>query len=137
MIRILLFLTDCNLILILISIFSFQSIIPVIFSTYASSKLAIYANLIDTCIVRCLYMNLIILVLCSACDLILIPFVLPLLAHCYYHAYFNKKSLGFRSFFYAAPHVWNHLPNNICTALTYMSFKKRSENLSFYQSFPT
>ena len=37
-------------------------------------------------IVRCLYMNLIILVLCSALDLILIPFVLPLLAHCYYHS---------------------------------------------------
>ena len=36
-------------------------------------------------IVRCLYMNLIILVLYSAFDLILIPFVLPLLAHCYYH----------------------------------------------------
>ena len=33
--------------------------------------------------VRCLYMNLIILVLCSAFDLILIPFVLPLLAHYY------------------------------------------------------
>ena len=36
-------------------------------------------------IVRCLNMNLIILVLCSAFDLILISFVLPLLAHCYYH----------------------------------------------------
>ena len=35
-------------------------------------------------IVRCLYMNLIILVLCSAFDLIFIPFVLPLLALCYY-----------------------------------------------------
>ena len=36
-------------------------------------------------IVRCLYPNLIILVLCSAFDLILIPFILPLLADCYYH----------------------------------------------------
>ena len=31
--------------------------------------------------VRCLYINLIILILCSAFDLILIPFVLPLLTH--------------------------------------------------------
>ena len=36
-------------------------------------------------IVRCLYGNLIILVLCSAFDQILIPFVLPLLANYYYH----------------------------------------------------
>ena len=36
-------------------------------------------------IVRCLNMNLIILVLFSAFDLILIPFVLPLLAYYYYH----------------------------------------------------
>ena len=58
-------------------------------------------------IVRCLYMNLIIWVLCSAFDLILIPFVLPLLALYYYHT-----SHGFRSFSYAAPHLWNHLPNS-------------------------
>ena len=36
-------------------------------------------------IVLCVYMNPIILVLCSAFDQILILFVLPLLAHCYYH----------------------------------------------------
>ena len=36
-------------------------------------------------IVLCLYMNLIILVLCSAFGQILIPFVLPLFAHYYYH----------------------------------------------------
>ena len=36
-------------------------------------------------IMRCLYMNLIILVLCSAFNLILIPFILLLLAHYYYH----------------------------------------------------
>ena len=36
-------------------------------------------------IVCCLYMNFINLVLCSAFDPIIIPFVLPLLAHCYYH----------------------------------------------------
>ena len=38
--------------------------------------------------------------------------------------YFYKKSHGFRSFSYAAPHLWNHLPNNIFTAPTNMSFKK-------------
>ena len=42
-------------------------------------------KIVVSLIVRCLYMNLIILVLCSAFDLILILFVLPLLAHCYYH----------------------------------------------------
>ena len=36
-------------------------------------------------IARCLYINFIILVLCSAFDRILISFVLPLLAHYYYH----------------------------------------------------
>ena len=36
-------------------------------------------------IMRCLYMNLIILVLCSAFNLILISFILLLLAHYYYH----------------------------------------------------
>ena len=35
--------------------------------------------------VRCLYMNHIIIAFCLAFDLILIPFVLPLLAHCYYY----------------------------------------------------
>ena len=71
-------------------------------------------------IVRCLYMNLIILVLCSAVDIILILFVLPLLAHCFYHTSikFNKKSHGFRSLSYAAPHLWNHLLINIRTAST-------------------
>ena len=36
-------------------------------------------------IVCCIYMNLIILVLCSAFDLIFIPFLLPFLGRCYYH----------------------------------------------------
>ena len=35
--------------------------------------------------------------------------------------YFNKKSHGFRSFSYAAPHLRNHLPNDVCTALTHMT----------------
>ena len=37
--------------------------------------------------------------------------------------YFNKKSHSFCSFSYAAPHLWNHLPNNIRTAPTNMSFR--------------
>ena len=36
-------------------------------------------------IVRCFYMNLVVQVICSAFDKILTLFVLPLLAHCYYH----------------------------------------------------
>ena len=87
-------------------------------------------------IVRCLYINLIILVLCSAFDLILIPFVLPLLAHFYYHTSI-KKSHGFRLFSYAAPHLWDHLPNNICTTPTYMSFRKNLKTYLFNQAFPT
>ena len=58
-------------------------------------------------IMLCLYLNLIILVLCPAFDQILILFVLPLLAH-YYHHTSIKKSHGFRSFSYAVPHLCNH-----------------------------
>ena len=43
------------------------------------------SRFVASLIVRCLYMNLVILVLCSAFDLILIPFTLPLLTHYYYH----------------------------------------------------
>ena len=38
--------------------------------------------------------------------------------------YFSKKSHSFRSFSYAALHLWNRLPTNVCTALTCMSFRK-------------
>jgi hypothetical protein len=51
--------------------------------------------------------------------------------------HFNKKSHGFRSFSYAAPHLWNHLPNNIRTAPTYMSFRKNLKTYLFNQAFPT
>ena len=37
---------------------------------------------------------------------------------------FNKKSHGFRSFSFTASHLWNHLPNNVRTAPTNMSFRK-------------
>ena len=46
---------------------------------------ALILRFVASFIVRCLYMNLIILFLCSAFDLILIPFVLFLLVHCYYY----------------------------------------------------
>ena len=51
--------------------------------------------------------------------------------------YFNKKSHGFRSFSYATPHLWNHLPNNIHTAPIYMSFRKNLKNYLFNQAFST
>ena len=44
-------------------------------------------------IVRCLYMNFVVLVLCSAFDIILILFVLPLLAHCYYHTLIKNHTV--------------------------------------------
>ena len=71
-------------------------------------------------IVRCLNMNLIILVLGLAFDQILIPFLLHLLVHCYYHTSIKNHMYSFRSFSYAAPHLWNHLTNNIRTAPTYI-----------------
>ena len=49
--------------------------------------------------------------------------------------YFNKKLHGFRSFSHAAPHLWNHLPNNIRTAPTYMSFRKNLKTYLFNQAF--
>ena len=36
--------------------------------------------------------------------------------------YFNQKSYDFRLFLYAAPHLWNHLPNNVRTVPSYMFF---------------
>ena len=49
--------------------------------------------------------------------------------------YFNKKSHGFRSFSYAAPHLWNHLPNNIRTAPTYTSLRKNLKTYLFNQAY--
>ena len=51
--------------------------------------------------------------------------------------YFNKKLHDFCSFSYAAPHLSNHLPNNIRTALTYMSFRKNLKTHLCNQAFPT
>ena len=46
---------------------------------------ALILKFVASLIVRYYYTNLIILVLCSAFDLIFISFVLPILAHYYYH----------------------------------------------------
>ena len=41
------------------------------------------------------------------------------------------------SFSHAAPHLWNHLPNNVRTAPTYISFRKNRKTNLFNQAFPT
>ena len=51
--------------------------------------------------------------------------------------FFNKKSNGFRSFAHAAPFLWNHLPNIICSAPTYLSFRKNLKTNFLNQAFPT
>ena len=50
--------------------------------------------------------------------------------------FFNKKSNSFRSFAHAAPFRWNHLPNNIRSAPTYLSFRKASKRISLIKLFP-
>ena len=51
--------------------------------------------------------------------------------------FFNKKSNGFRSFAHAAPFLWNHLPNTVRSAPTYLSFQKSLKTYFFNQAFPT
>ena len=60
-------------------------------------------------IVLCLYMNPIILVLCSAFDQILILLVLPHLAHCYYHTSMKNHKVIVQ--FHMLHLIWNHLPD--------------------------
>ena len=49
--------------------------------------------------------------------------------------YFNKKSNGFHTFSYAAPFLWNHLPNNhlpnnnVRYAPTYMSYRRNLKTI--------
>ena len=45
--------------------------------------------------------------------------------------FFNKKSNGFRSFAHAAPFLWNHLPNTVRSAPTYLSFRKSLKTYFF------
>ena len=56
----------------------------------------------------------------------------PLVVPC-----FKKVYNGIRSFSYAAPFLWNHLPNAIRSAPTYMSFRKNLKTHLFNQAFPT
>ena len=51
--------------------------------------------------------------------------------------YFNKKSNGFRTFSYAAPFLYNHLPNTIYSASTYMPFRRNLKTYLFNQALPT
>ena len=51
--------------------------------------------------------------------------------------FFNKKSNGFRSFAHTAPFLWNLLPNTVCSAPTYLSFRKSLKTYFFNQAFPT
>ena len=51
--------------------------------------------------------------------------------------FFNKKSNGFHSFARAAPYPWNHLPNTVRSAPTYLSFRKSLKTYFFNQAFPT
>ena len=57
-----------------------------------------------------------------------IPLLLP---------YFNKKSNGFRAFSYAALFLWNRLPYTVCSACTFMSFRRNPKTYLFSQAFPT
>ena len=56
------------------------------------------------------------------------PFLLP---------YFNKKSNGFRTFSYAAPFLWNHVPDTVRSAFTYMLFRRNLKTYLFSQASPT
>ena len=51
--------------------------------------------------------------------------------------YFNKKSNGFRTFSYAAPFLWNHLPDTVRSTFIYMSFRRNLKTYLFNQTFPT
>jgi hypothetical protein len=50
---------------------------------------------------------------------------------------FRKQSAGYRSFSYAAPHLWNHLPVSVRSAASYMSFRRNLKTHLFNQAFPT
>ena len=50
--------------------------------------------------------------------------------------FFIKNSNGFRSFAYAAPFLWNNLPNIVRSAPTYLSFRKTSKHICLIKHFP-
>ena len=51
--------------------------------------------------------------------------------------FFNKKSNGFRSLAHTAPFLLKHLPSNVRSATTYLSFRKSLKTYFFNQAFPT
>ena len=51
--------------------------------------------------------------------------------------FFNKMPNGFRSFAFTASFLWNHLPNTVRSAYTYLSFRKNLKTYFFNQAFPT
>ena len=79
-------------------------------------------------IMRCLYMNLIILVRCSAFDQILILFVLPLLAHYYYHtSKFSIVHLNIRGLLGTSFSRDDH-PMNIQKKIDYIRYAVKLEH---------
>ena len=50
--------------------------------------------------------------------------------------FFNKMSNGFCSFAYAAPFLWNRLPNTVRSAPTYLSFRKNLKTHFLMKHFP-
>jgi hypothetical protein len=50
---------------------------------------------------------------------------------------FRKQSAGYRSFSFAAPHLWNHLPTFVRTSTSYLSFRRNLKTYLFSQAFPT
>ena len=50
---------------------------------------------------------------------------------------FRKQSAGYRSFAFAAPHLWNNIPNSVRSASSYLSFCRNLKTYLFNQAFPT
>ena len=50
---------------------------------------------------------------------------------------FRKQSAGYRSFSFAAPQLWNHLPVSVRSAASYSLFRRNLKTYLFNQAFPT
>ena len=49
--------------------------------------------------------------------------------------FFNKMSNGFHFFAYAAPFLWNHLPDTVRSVSTYLSLEKTLKHISLIKHF--
>ena len=58
----------------------------------------------------------------SLCTTSFSPLLLP---------YFNKKSNSFHTCSYTAPFLWNYLPDTVCSASTYKSFRRNLKTYLF------